>query len=204
MKRFLLLTSILVVCLIAGCGGGVKTYDLTVDSSAGGSVTLPGEGTFPCDTSQVVDLVADPDIYFRFDNWTGDVSAVDNVNTASTTITMSDDYSITANFSQLPTYIDEEETITVSVNQEFVIALDSNPTTGYDWEESYDESMLSLVEDKYEPDEKAAGLFGAGGTQYFQFKALKVGETEVTLVYKRPWEEPSPQDVTKVFTVSIR
>ena len=53
-------------------------------------------------------------------------------------------------------------------------------------------------------DEKATGLVGAGGTQYFRFKALKTGETEITLVYKRSWEESTPQDVTKVFTVNIR
>jgi len=104
------------------------------------------------------------------------------------------------------TYVDTEKTISVSVDQEFVIALDSNPTTGYDWEESYDDSMLWLdeVESKYVPDEKAAGLVGAGGTQYFRFKALKVGETEITLVYKRLWEDPTPQDVTKVFSVDIK
>ena len=89
------------------------------------------------------------------------------------------------------TYVDAEKTITVSVGQEFIIALDSNPTTGYDWEESYDDSMLSLDEEesRYEPDEKAKGLVGAGGTQYFRFKVLKAGNTEITLVYKRSWEE---------------
>ena len=100
------------------------------------------------------------------------------------------------------TYTDESKTITVGVEQEFVIALDSNPTTGYDWEETHDESMLALVEDKYEPDEKAEGLVGAGGTQYFRFIALKKGNTEITLVYKRSWETESAEE--KVFNVSIR
>ena len=99
-------------------------------------------------------------------------------------------------------YIDPDKTISVGVNQEFVIALDSNPTTGYDWEESYDESALKLVEDRYEPDEKAEGLVGAGGTQYFTFKALKAGQTEITLVYKRSWETEILEQ--KVFDVNVK
>ena len=100
------------------------------------------------------------------------------------------------------TYVDPEEKITVGIEDEFIIALDSNPTTGYDWEESYDDSMLSLVDDRYELDEKAEGLVGAGGTQYFQFKALKAGQTEITLVYKRHWETEILEQ--KVFTVEIK
>jgi uncharacterized repeat protein (TIGR02543 family) len=73
-------------------------YVLTISSTAGGSVTTPGEGTSIYDTGTVVSLVANPLSGYYFVNWTGDVSTVANVNTASTTITMNGDYSITANF----------------------------------------------------------------------------------------------------------
>ena len=99
------------------------------------------------------------------------------------------------------TYTNSEQTISIGINQEFVIALDSNPSTGYGWEENHDDSMLSLVEKKYNPDQKAQGLIGAGGTQYFRFKALKTGETEISLIYKRPWEVESAEQ--KVFNVDI-
>ncbi len=106
---------------------------------------------------------------------------------------------------EVKTYTDSGQAINIGVNQEFVIALGSNPTTGYGWQESYDENMLRLVERTYKPGEEAEeGAVGAGGVEYFRFKALKAGETKITLVYKRPWEEPTPQDVTKVFTVNIR
>ncbi len=98
--------------------------------------------------------------------------------------------------------IDPAETISTGIGQEFVIALDSNPTTGYDWEESHDESMLSLVESPYKPDEKADGLVGAGGTQYFRFKALKTGGTIIVVTYKRSWEEGYTEQ--KVFEVDIK
>ena len=101
------------------------------------------------------------------------------------------------------TYTDSGQTINTGVNQEFVIALDSNPTTGYIWQASYDESLLQLVGKSYEMGKAAEqGAVGAGGVEYFQFKALKTGETEITLVYKRPWEEETLDQ--KVFAVNIK
>jgi hypothetical protein len=74
------------------------SYDLTADSTDGGEVTTPGEGTFTYDCGMVVDLVATPASGYRFVNWTGNVATIANVNAASTTITMNGHYSITANF----------------------------------------------------------------------------------------------------------
>ena len=71
---------------------------LTISSTAGGSATTPGEGTFTYAPKTVVDLVAEPEEGYRFVNWTGDVDTIGNVNAAATTITMNGDYSITANF----------------------------------------------------------------------------------------------------------
>ena len=48
------------------------------------------------------------------------------------------------------TYTDSGQTIEIDVDQQFVIALGSNPTTGYGWQVDYDKSMLELVESKYE------------------------------------------------------
>jgi hypothetical protein len=73
-------------------------YSLTISSSAGGSVTTPGEGMFTYSAGTVVNLVATPASGYRFVNWTGDVSTVGNVNAASTTITVNEELSIMANF----------------------------------------------------------------------------------------------------------
>ena len=75
-------------------------YELMVSSTAGGSVTTPGEGTFSYDGGSVVNLVAAPAGGYQFVNWTGDVDTIGNVNAAITTITMNGDYSITANFEE--------------------------------------------------------------------------------------------------------
>jgi outer membrane lipoprotein-sorting protein len=73
-------------------------YSLTIDSTQGGEVTTPGEGTFTCDAGKVVDLLAVADEHYEFTGWTGDVDYVDDIYAAETTVTVWDDYSITANF----------------------------------------------------------------------------------------------------------
>ncbi len=103
---------------------------------------------------------------------------------------------------EIKTYTDSGQTISIGANQEFVIALGSNPTTGYSWQESHDDNMLKLVESKYETGKEAKqGVVGAGGVELSRFKTLKTGKTEITLVYKRPWEAEVLDQ--KVFTVNI-
>jgi len=99
-------TFLITVALIAGIAGCEPTlaqqYDLTIASTAGGSVTMPGEGVFSCDMCVKVILVATPSSGYQFVNWTGDVGTIANVNAAVTTITLNGDYSITANFEAIP------------------------------------------------------------------------------------------------------
>ena len=73
-------------------------YSLTMNSTEGGEVTIPGEGSFTCDAGKVVNLLAVADEHYQFVEWTGDVDHVDDIYAAETTITVWDDYSITANF----------------------------------------------------------------------------------------------------------
>jgi hypothetical protein len=80
----------------------VALYDLTTSSTAGGSVTTPGEGVFTYDEGTVVDLLAEPSEGCRFVEWTGDVGNIADAYAATTTITMNGDYSITANFDEIP------------------------------------------------------------------------------------------------------
>jgi len=73
-------------------------YDLSINSTAGGNVTTPGEGTFTYDEGTVVSLVAEAEEGYYFVEWTGNVTDIANVNAAATNITMNGDYFITANF----------------------------------------------------------------------------------------------------------
>lgn len=94
-----------VLALIVGAAGCdyIPRYELYIGSTEGGSVTVPGEGTFgKYGDAESVKLVAKPDEGYEFDRWTGDVRHIDDVRAANTTITMWDDYSIKANFKKSP------------------------------------------------------------------------------------------------------
>jgi inhibitor of cysteine peptidase len=99
------------------------------------------------------------------------------------------------------TYSDAGAAIKVKVNGEFIIALDSNPTTGYSWKVLYEESQFELVSDDYVQDEKETMMTGVGGTQYLRVKALKSGDYEITMNYQRSWESEPVQQV--VFSVKV-
>ena len=78
------------------------SYNLTADSTDGGSVTDPGEGTFTYDCGDVVNLVTETEEGYRFVEWTGDVGTIADVYATSTNITMSGNYSIMAEFEEIP------------------------------------------------------------------------------------------------------
>ncbi|MGO9570677.1 MAG: protease inhibitor I42 family protein [Desulfomonilaceae bacterium] len=87
----------------------------------------------------------------------------------------------------------------VKVNKEFKISLDSNPTTGYKWEASFDKAFVQLKADRFKRPAKA--LIGAGGIQTFVFLPVKQGETSIRFVYKRHWEKSIARE--KTFRIHI-
>ena len=76
----------------------VKQYGLTISSTTGGSVTVPGEATYAYDEGDVVNLVAQAEGGYHFVSWTGDVITIADVNAAITSIAMDGDCIISANF----------------------------------------------------------------------------------------------------------
>lgn len=82
--------------------------------------------------------------------------------------------------------------VEVRVGQEFNITLESNPTTGYQWQlaKQLNETILEFIGSEYKPSE--SGLIGAGGTEVWTFKAVNSGTTEISLKYVRPWETDVP------------
>jgi len=80
-----------------------------------------------------------------------------------------------------------------------ILELEANPTTGFTWElDTLDEGVLRLVgEPAYRSD---SDLPGSPGTMTFTFEAAGPGETELRMVYHRPWEDASP---TQAFGLSI-
>ena len=105
---------------------------------------------------------------------------------------------------EVKAYSDSNQTIDIKTSKEFVIliALESNPTTGYSWQVSFNTTALELIEQTYELGEYAKeGIVGAGGTELFRFKALKSGDFQITFDYQRPWEDESVDQ--RIFTVEV-
>ena len=74
---------------------------LTLSSTSGGSVNIPGEGPFQYSQTAVVDVNAIADLCYHFVGWTGsgvDAGKVADPNLAGTTVTMDGDYTLQANF----------------------------------------------------------------------------------------------------------
>jgi len=116
---------------LVGCGGEERPerieYNLTISSTAGGSVTNPGEGTFTYEDGTMVDLVAEPDAGYYFVNWIGDADTIANVNAVATTITMNASCSITANFEAIPA---AQYSLTISCTTEGWLSCGSVTTPG--------------------------------------------------------------------------
>jgi hypothetical protein len=104
MARKLMLAALiaLVVCtgfgFEASCTAPATEWRLTITSTEGGSVPIPGEGMFWYDAGQAVALSAHPDPGYEFVSWTGKVQTVGDIYHSTTLIHMTLDYTITANF----------------------------------------------------------------------------------------------------------
>jgi hypothetical protein len=98
-RVILLLVLIMLVAGTTACDGS-ETYQLSISSTSGGSVDIPGEGVFNYDPGTVIELVATPDDGYEFQRWTEDTQDIADPNSASTNITMNGDYSVTAEFEE--------------------------------------------------------------------------------------------------------
>lgn len=100
-------------------------------------------------------------------------------------------------------YGKDDKNITVAAGKTFVIQLDANPTTGYDWSVKInDESVVKLENQEYKQQSGTEEMTGAGGTDYFTFKGLKKGSATITLTYERSFEEGSATE-TLVYNVTV-
>lgn len=83
---------------------------------------------------------------------------------------------------------DATQPIQVISGQDFTLALESNRTTGYQWQlgRPLDEAMVKFVRSQYR--EVAAGRPGAGGEEFWTFHAVGRGQTQIAMQYVRPWE----------------
>jgi inhibitor of cysteine peptidase len=91
-----------------------------------------------------------------------------------------------------PGAADGVETIIVTRGEEFIVTLESNPTTGYQWRlaQPLDEKVLKLIKSNYQPDR--LDLTGSPGRERWAFLAVSSGQATLSFEYVRPWEKNVP------------
>lgn len=99
----------------------------------------------------------------------------------------------------LLTAADHDKTVNLIIGETVDLHLESNPTTGYSWNSLQlpDGKIVRQTHHAYRGP-AASGqthlLVGAGGVEHWKFLAVAEGSTELNLVYRRGWEEPSQMD----------
>ena len=100
-------------------------------------------------------------------------------------------------------YRDPAVPVDVKVGTEFALVLDSNPSTGYQWQLALppDAAVVRALGSTYHP--PATVLPGAGGSEEWPFRAVGAGRATITLSYVRPWEKDTPPVKTISFQVVV-
>ena len=95
------------------------------------------------------------------------------------------------------------ERLTATVQEEIVISLESNPTTGYSWQLAslWPEGGLTLESHAYLAPQTE--LVGAGGVEEWKIVPLKSGTYYLYFVYLRPWEKDSPPAKEKALELKV-
>ncbi len=108
-----------------------------------------------------------------------------------------------ANAELAVTEADAGKTLKLGDNTAVAISLAGNPTTGYSWSVTKMEgTALEQAGDiQYVRTPVRAGIVGSGGTFIAKFRAVKAGESTITLGYARSWENGVPP--AKTFTVTL-
>lgn len=80
---------------------------------------------------------------------------------------------------------------------DYVLELDSNPSTGYTWNYTIaDDSIVSIEEGEYKSSSDDKNIVGAPGTQQYIVHGLKEGNTVVVFEYSQSWEPDSAMNKT--------
>jgi inhibitor of cysteine peptidase len=101
---------------------------------------------------------------------------------------------------------DDGSTVQLAIGGQLIVALQSNPTTGFGWSvgETSDPQLEVQGEPAYVPAGSTTQVVGAGGTEVFTFDAKDKGTAKLVLEYKRDFEPGIPPEKTFSVTVEIR
>jgi inhibitor of cysteine peptidase len=87
--------------------------------------------------------------------------------------------------------MDDGTPVDLRGDQTLVIDLEGNLSTGYQWQvAAVDDAILKQV-GQFEF-KQYADVAGSAGRQILRFRAVGEGQTDLTLAYRRPWEDAAP------------
>ena len=111
--------------------------------------------------------------------------------------------SVTAFAETILTEADCGKTVRLRPQEEAIVILPSNPTTGYRWEmmEQGVDAAVVVVSKEFRTSAGASGSVGAGGREHFRLRLLKAGRFTVTFVYRRSWEKVHEPE--RIFRITL-
>lgn len=96
-------------------------------------------------------------------------------------------------------WVTEEDsggTVTIGMADSLIVALDSNPTTGFSWAlvSISNTSVVTNVSSEYIPNPTPTGepIVGSGGEEIWTFAPQAAGTSTIEMMYARPWESVEP------------
>jgi len=93
-----------------------------------------------------------------------------------------------------------DRTVDLAVGQVIELRLKENPTTGFRWSFAADgKPCCTVVSDAFE---RKQGPPGAGGEHAWQMKAVRVGNCELQLFYRRSFDPHVPP--ARSFTLHLK
>ena len=97
---------------------------------------------------------------------------------------------------------DAASPVTVQVGEDFFIALQSNPTTGYSWTQQTGNGEVLAYEGNVSQKPTQA-MPGAPGQQIFIYHANRSGTSTITFQYSRPFEPNAAPGKQVIFTIQV-
>ena len=92
----------------------------------------------------------------------------------------------------MPRIIEPPKTsVTCQVGERLDFRLRSNPTTGCRWSATADDQAVTIREGEFEPPKEGTG---GGGFQHFLVSSDQVLKSQLTFIYKQPWEDRAEKD----------
>jgi inhibitor of cysteine peptidase len=104
------------------------------------------------------------------------------------------------------TYADKGTTVKLARSGSLIVALPSNPSTGFSWfiSDSASSNFEVVGEPRFVPPGSTSPVVGAPGTEVFTLKPSRSGTSELVMEYKRRFEPIVPPEDVFRLTVEIQ